>query len=177
MVHREFARRCREARAAFSRVFVGLHLFAGVPRQGDVEEHFRREAAPHAFDFTFCSVDLLASADWDLSQPWLFDLLSALIEEGLIDVVLGGPPCSTWSALRWLPGGPRLLRLCWTAPRGRDGLTVNERAYPCLELSRSDGELQPARWCSSPRTPSRPSGGPALEPQPHCLSLSLSLFL
>ena len=28
---REFARRCREARAAFSRVFVVLHLFAGVP--------------------------------------------------------------------------------------------------------------------------------------------------
>ena len=66
-----------------------IHLFAGVPRQGDVEEHFRREAAPRAFDFIFCSVDLLTSADWDLSQPCLFELLSTLIQEGLIDVVLG----------------------------------------------------------------------------------------
>ena len=66
---REFARRCREARAAFSCVFVVLHLFAGVARQGDVEEHFRREAASHAFVFVFCPVDLLTSADWGLSQP------------------------------------------------------------------------------------------------------------
>ena len=39
---REFARRCREARTAFSRVFVVLHMFACVPREGDVEEHFRK---------------------------------------------------------------------------------------------------------------------------------------
>ena len=72
---REFAKRCREARTTFSLVFVVLYLFAGVPRSGDIEEHFRSEAALHALDFIFCSVDLLTSADWDLSQPWLFDLL------------------------------------------------------------------------------------------------------
>ena len=66
---REFARTCREARAAFSRVFVALHIFVGVSRQSDVVGHFRREAAAHAFDFFFCSVDLLTSADWDFSQP------------------------------------------------------------------------------------------------------------
>ena len=65
MDSREFARRCREARTAFSRVFVVLHLFAGVPRQGGVEEHFRREAAPHAFEFILCSVDRLTSVDCD----------------------------------------------------------------------------------------------------------------
>ena len=113
-------------------VFVVLHLFAGVPRSGDVEEHFRSEAAAHALDFIFCSVDLLTSADSDLSQPWHFDLLSALIEEGLIDVVLGGPPCSTWSALRWLPGGPRPLRLRWTMPWGRDSFTMHERPHCAL---------------------------------------------
>ena len=31
--------------------------------------------------------------------------LMMLAEEGLIDVILGGPPCSTWSKLRFLPGG------------------------------------------------------------------------
>ena len=101
-------------------------------RIGDVEEHFRNLATPHCLDFIFCSVDLLTSADWDLSQTWLFDLLSAVIEEGLTDVVLGGPPCSTWSALRWLPGGPRPLRFRWTMPLGRDDLTQNEWAHCAL---------------------------------------------
>ena len=50
---REFARKCREARTAFSRVFVVLHFFAGGPRCGDVEEHFRSEAAAHALDVLF----------------------------------------------------------------------------------------------------------------------------
>ena len=100
----EFARRCREARGRAARVFMAHHLFAGVPRTGDVKEHFREICEPHDFDFVFCSVDLLTSTDWDLSLHWLFDLSASLIEEGLIDVVIGGPPCSTWSALRWLPG-------------------------------------------------------------------------
>ena len=77
------------------RVFVVLHLFAGVPRPGDIEAHFRTIAEPYDLEFIFCSVDLLTLSDWDLSQPWLFDMLSALIEEGLVDIVLGGPPCST----------------------------------------------------------------------------------
>ena len=39
-----FAKKCREARSACARVFVVLHLFARVPRSGEVEEHFRNEA-------------------------------------------------------------------------------------------------------------------------------------
>ena len=77
---RLFAKKCRAARSAMRRVFVVLHLFAGVPREGDVEAHFRSMAAEHDFEYVFCSVDLLTSPEWDLSQPWLFDLLSALVE-------------------------------------------------------------------------------------------------
>ena len=128
----QFAQRCREARNRAARVFVILHLFAGVPRPGDIEAHFRDMAEPHNFEFVFCSVDLLTSPDWDLSQPWLFDLLPSLIEEGLIDIVLGGPPCSTWSALRWLPGGPRPLRYREICLWGRPDLTKVEQAHVAL---------------------------------------------
>ena len=143
-----FAKKCREARTACARVFVVLHFFAGVARSGDVEEHFRNEAAPHFLDFIFCSVDLLNSADLDLSQPWLFIRLSSLIEEGLIDVVLGRPPCSTWSALRWLPVGPHPLRFRWAMPWGRDDLTLNERAHCALANIVSLNTLALMECCS-----------------------------
>ena len=47
------------------------------------------------------------------------------ITQGLLDGILGGPPCSTWSRLRFLPDGPRPLRLRWSL-WGIKGLTSAE---------------------------------------------------
>ena len=54
--------------------------------------------------------------------------LMMLAEEGLIDIVLGGPPCSTWSKLRFLPNGPPPLRHRGDHVWGLPGLTLAQRA-------------------------------------------------
>lgn len=63
----EFARWCRGGRNRAARVFDVLHLFAGVPRPGDIEAHCRELAEPHGFVFIFCSMDLFMLPDQDLS--------------------------------------------------------------------------------------------------------------
>jgi hypothetical protein len=103
-------------------VFVVMHLFAGPRRSGDVQEHVERLAASHSLEVLMLSVDLLMDANWNLADPVTFDSVMSLIGEGLVDVVLGGPPCSTWSKIRhrYVPGGPRPVRLrgryCWGVP-------------------------------------------------------------
>ena len=64
---------------------------------------------------------------WDLSVPATFMALMLLAEEGLIDLVLGGPPCSTWSKVRFLPGGPPPLRLRGSFVWGLPGLTAHQQ--------------------------------------------------
>ena len=66
-------------------------------------------------------MDLRGSYAWDLSDPEVQAQLGALADEGLIDVLIGGPPCNTWSRARFRGGaGPRPLRyrgsLCWGLP-------------------------------------------------------------
>ena len=75
----------------------------------------------------FCSVDLLVDSRWDLAAPETFMALMQLAEEGLIDVVLGGPPCSTWSRARFRPGGLRPLRFRGLQEWGRWDATPTEQ--------------------------------------------------
>jgi hypothetical protein len=51
-----------------------------------------------------------------------------MIGAGLIDFIVGGPPCATWSMVRHLPGGPRPLRLRGEQTWGRSDLRAGERA-------------------------------------------------
>ena len=61
---------------------------------------------------------------WDLLEPIFASTLLRLCVEGFVDVVMGGPPCSTHSALRFIPldypGAPRPLRfrgkMAWGRP-------------------------------------------------------------
>ena len=43
----------------------------------------------------FTTVDLARDAKWDLANPAVFSMVMEAVEEGLVDVVLGGRPCST----------------------------------------------------------------------------------
>ena len=65
-------------------------------------------------------LDLEQDQVWDLMDAWVVQELLLWAAEGLIDLVLGGPPCATWSAARHLPGGPPPLRergpLAWGFP-------------------------------------------------------------
>ena len=47
---------------------------------------------------------------WDLGLTATLHTLMTLITEGCIDAIFGGPPCATWSRLRYRPGGPAPLR-------------------------------------------------------------------
>ena len=69
----------------------------------------------------FLSADLLDDPRWDLANPSTFSALMELCEGGWVDIVLGGPPCSTWSRARYnrrrLGPPPVRSRLCpWGLP-------------------------------------------------------------
>ncbi len=100
----------RAASRSEARVFTIIHLFAGERREDDIEECPMKRAATDGLTLLVLSVDLANDPEWDLTSPSTFDKLRELVVEGLIDAVLGGPPCSTWSRLRFRPGGPRPLR-------------------------------------------------------------------
>ena len=113
------------AKRSHERVFVVAHLFSGARRPGDLEHHLRDQAAALGLKILIISVDLGADLQWDLSEPATFHALHDAILRGLIDAVVGGAPCATWSRSRFRPDGPRPLRFrdqLW----GRSDLTAFE---------------------------------------------------
>ena len=68
--------------------------------------------------------------DWNLLDPILSATLLRLCVEGYVDAVVGGPPCSTHSLLRFIElgyrGAPRPLRFRGRWAWGRSGLNTGE---------------------------------------------------
>ena len=122
----EFLEAARTARRVAERVFVVMHLFSGPHRECDLESFVRSIMRHRGMKVLVISVDLDADANWDLSDPHTFHALHEAVLQGYIDAVVGGPPCSTWSRLRFRPGGPRPLRFRWQ-PWGRSDATAHER--------------------------------------------------
>ena len=58
----------------------------------------------------------------DLEDNEMFSVLAVLGEDGVLDIVLGGPPCGTWSPARFLMGGPPPVRRRNGAEWGLKGL-------------------------------------------------------
>ena len=99
---------CAAVRAAAresTRVFVVMHLFAGERRAGDVEDAFFEAMAAAGLVLLFLSADIADDPRWDLSVPETFMRLREIVTEGLVDMVMAGPPCATWSRLRFRAGG------------------------------------------------------------------------
>ncbi|CAK0803647.1 unnamed protein product, partial [Prorocentrum cordatum] len=113
----------RHARRQETRVFVVMHLFAGARREQDVQHYVEAMMTDLELKVLMISVDLAEDSRWDLGRVDAFELLWSLVSEGLVDVILGGPPCSTWGRARFRPGGPRPLRrrgkYAWGLPRER----------------------------------------------------------
>ncbi|CAK9064634.1 unnamed protein product, partial [Durusdinium trenchii] len=111
------------------RVFVWMHFFAGRRQDGDVEEFAQKLAEAKGLQLMYISIDLATDHRWDLTIPCTFHALYQLVEEGLVDGVLGEPPCSTVASSRHVPltNGPRPLRFrhCFW---GREDLKLWERA-------------------------------------------------
>ena len=57
------------------------------------------------------SADVVEGGSWNLEDPEIFAIIADLCEDGLVDILLGGPPCGTWSSARHLLGGPPPVRL------------------------------------------------------------------
>ncbi|CAK0872525.1 unnamed protein product [Prorocentrum cordatum] len=125
----EWIEAVKRAKRADERVMVVMHLFAGRRRRGDVQEVVERLAKERNLRVLFLSADLLDDPRWDLANPSTFSALMELCEGGWVDIVLGGPPCSTWSRARYnrrRPGPPPVRsRLC---PWGLPGLKAWEAA-------------------------------------------------
>ena len=95
------------------------------------------------------SVDLESEASWDFRQPGVFGTLLKLAENGDIDIILGGPPCGTWSLARHNKNfrGPRPVRR-----RGRSAELLRARVH----MLRHDGhELERLLWLREARCAER----------------------
>eukprot|EP00972_Heterocapsa_arctica_P016331 2409890-Heterocapsa_arctica.AAC.1 len=107
---------------------VVLQLFSGELREGEFEDALRNMADQMGIRVHITSVDMCNHPDWDLTDPQTMSIIMEGVEEGLVDLVLAGPPCSTWSRARFRPGGPRPVphrsELAWGLP----GLTPSERS-------------------------------------------------
>ena len=113
----------RRARQSGRRAFVVMHLFGGPRRPEDVQHCLEHIMEEMGLKLLMISADLGDDSRWDLGRVDAFEQLWSLVEEGLVDVIFGGPPCSTWSRARFRLGGPRPLRrrgkYCWGLPRSR----------------------------------------------------------
>ncbi len=121
--------RVRQLKCGQNRTLTVMHFFAGDRREGDIHQWVEELASLHGLQVEIISVDLAHDAAWDLTSSVTFHKLMQLIEEGLIDIVVGGPPCSTVARSRHvrLPGGgPRPLRFRWCI-WGRGDLRPHER--------------------------------------------------
>ena len=105
----------RESKAQDGRTCVVMHFFAGERRDGDIEFHVRNVCEERGIPILMISIDLATDANWDYTIPSTFHSIMQLVEEGLIDIVVGGPPCSTVARSRhvYIRGGPRPLRFRW----------------------------------------------------------------
>ena len=121
----EFVFAARAAKRAPRRVFVVLHCFSGENRDFDLEWWLLELASRNSLSVLVASVDLGADLAWDLTNYETFHELYEMSVTGLLDAVVGGPPCSTWSRLRFLAGGPRPLRFR-DSPWGRRDATAVE---------------------------------------------------
>lgn len=123
-----FCEAVRHSKHGGERTFVVVHMFAGERREQDIQHYLETMMDSAGLHLLMLSVDLAEDPNWDFANPFTFNKLLGLAEEGLIDVFFGGPPCSTVARSRFvrIPGGPRPLRFRWQI-WGRHDLTHSER--------------------------------------------------
>ena len=95
-------------------------------RQGDLEWYLKRIGAKHGLEVRVVSLDLGYGADLD--DPKLVDRLVQQARLGKFGGLHNGSPCSTWSRVRFVPGGPPPLRTR-ESPWGKPGNTQKEQEH------------------------------------------------
>ena len=69
-----------------------LHCFAGADRAGSFRRHVVALAEAAGLWVLVIDVDIERDAGWDMCDPLLVSAILDWIEQGLIDLLLGGPP-------------------------------------------------------------------------------------
>ena len=124
----EWWKAIRDARQADHRTIVVMNFFAGERRAGDIQSYVESLSFARKIPILMISVDLASDDRWDLSDHRTFHEILQMLD-GYVDIILGGPPCSTVSRARHnrRAGGPRPLRFRWCI-WGRSDLTFAEQA-------------------------------------------------
>ena len=92
-----------------TRLFV--HFFSGYRRTGDLQWQFENHLIIGRAHVFCISVDLcLARAHSDLTSASSLAFWRRKVAEGHVLGFGGGPPCETWTAARFMPGGPPPVR-------------------------------------------------------------------
>ena len=101
-------------------------MFSGRRRRGDLESAVASLAPqfPHTQVWVE-SYDLVLAEHHNLLSAKFFQNLLTRINRGEVQALLGGPPCSTWSAARHLTPGPPPLRFR-DCPWGKPSLTPDQ---------------------------------------------------
>ena len=83
-----------------------LYLFAGVPRDGDIESHLKDLAVQFDIQVHVRALDLKRDPSHDLTSKGLWEDVFQGISAGLWDVLILSPPCNTFSRARcnWMGG-------------------------------------------------------------------------
>ena len=92
----------RRAKRSDERVFVIMLLFSSERREGDLAHWLGLLAREAGIQILVLTADLREDEGWDLANPKTFARLYQLCAEGLIDIIFGGPSCSTVSRPRHL---------------------------------------------------------------------------
>ena len=66
---------------------------------------YRYKLVGQEFPLQVYSIDMSRQRRWDISQPYVYDIMMEAMEEGLVDVLLSGPPCSTSCRTSVMPCG------------------------------------------------------------------------
>ena len=109
------------------RVCVAVHYFSGERHDGDMEEWIGKLGEAVCFKVHVTSADLAERPEWDLASSRICDWLMEAIELGLVDIIICGPPCSIWSAARWIQNGMGVrpvrvrVKFAWGVPKLRPG--------------------------------------------------------
>ena len=77
-----------------------IHLYAGQRRPGDLQNELESEQAHAEASAVMLSIDIVNGERGDLSKWENILFWMDLISQGYVVLVVGDPPCETWSAAK-----------------------------------------------------------------------------
>ena len=108
------------------RILCAIHMFSGANRDQDLLHWWVVLAWAIGFEVHVDNFDLSIAEKHDLMNDAFYASILTYCLSGAVAWLFGGPPCSTWAAARFLPGGPPPLRLR-DQPAGLAHITSRQR--------------------------------------------------